>query len=200
MTDPQRSPEDRPVVTGIVALVAVALGVGLILAVVALVGTKVLGIDGSDGSTTADSSGGQSMYLPTPAETTDDGGPLITLATEDTDEPTVSEEATEESEPTEATSSPTAEDGKISLQAQQTTVATGDRIYFGGTYPGGEGAILWVQRWEGGSWEDFPASVGVTNGTFNSYLFTGVTGVNRFRVIDRETGTVSNAIRVTVGG
>jgi hypothetical protein len=199
VTDPQRSPEDRPVVTGIVALVAVARGVGLILGVVALVGTKVLGVDGTDGSTSAGASGRQSMYLPTPAETTDDGGPLITLATEDTDEPTASDDATEESEPTEATSSPTAEEGKISLQAAQASVAAGDRIYFSGTYPGGEGAILWVQRWEGGSWDDFPASVGVTNGTFNSYLFTGVYGVNRFRVIDRESGTVSNEIRVRVG-
>ena len=80
-----------------------------------------------------------------------------------------------------------------------TTVSSGERIYFSGVYPGGEGAILWLQRWQDGAWADFPASVGVTNGTFSSYIFTGVSGLNRFRVIDRDDGTVSNEIRVTVG-
>jgi hypothetical protein len=202
VTEQQRHPaEDRPVVNGLVALVAVALGVGLILALVALVGTKFLGLDDADGSTSADATGGQSMYLPTPAETTGDGGPLITLATEDTDEPTAiaSPDAAAETEPTQATESASPAPGEISLQAEQPSVAAGDRIYFSGVYPGGEGAILSMQRWENGAWEDFPASVGVTNGTFSSYLFTGVTGVNRFRAIDRETGKVSNEIRVTVG-
>ena len=44
MSDQQQPPAERPVVNGVVALVAVALGVGLVLALVALVGTKVLGL------------------------------------------------------------------------------------------------------------------------------------------------------------
>lgn len=200
VSDPQQRPAERPVVNGVVALVAVALGVGLILALVALVGTKVLGLGGDDGESSADSTVRQSMYLPTPVETDEATGPLVTLHTEDTDEPESTEDTEiPEDEPTTELPSESAGAGEISLQALATTVASGERIYFSGVYPGGEGAILFVQRFENGEWADFPASVGVTNGTFSSYIFTGVGGVNRFRVVDRDSGTVSNEISVTVG-
>lgn len=203
MSDQNEPQVDRPVLNGLVALVAVGLGVGLILALAALVGTKVLGFGGGDSSAGDGSSVHDSMYLPTPVETAGSSGPLITLHTEDpeTDEATATDEPeeTEETEETESTDTASPEAGEISLQAVDTTVSSGERIYFSGVYPGGEGAILWLQRWQDGAWADFPASVGVTNGTFSSYIFTGVSGLNRFRVIDRDDGTVSNEIRVTVG-
>ncbi|GAA4087379.1 hypothetical protein GCM10023066_22250 [Nocardioides kongjuensis] len=201
VSDQQQHPGERPVVNGLVALVAVALGVGLVLALVTLVGTKVLGLGGGDGDSSARSTVHQSMYLPTPVETDEATGPLVTLHTEDPDEPAGTDDSTElpEDEPTTEMPSESAGAGQISLQALATTVASGERIYFSGVYPGGEGAILFVQRFENGDWADFPASVGVTNGTFSSYIFTGVSGVNRFRVVDRDTGTVSNEISVTVG-
>ncbi|WGX97549.1 hypothetical protein [Nocardioides sp. L-11A] len=199
MSDQQQPPAERPVLNGLVALIAVGLGVGLILGVVALVGTKVLGIGADDGDAAGESTVRQSMYLPTPVETDEATGPLVTLHTEDTDEPTGdAETAVPEDEPTTELTSESAA-GQISLQALATSVASGERIYFSGVYPGGEGAILWVQRFENGDWADFPASVGVTNGTFSSYIFTGVSGVNRFRVVDRDSGTTSNEISVTVG-
>ena len=204
VSDQNQPPVDRPVLNGLVALVAVGLGVGLILALVALVGTQVLGFGGDgDSSAGSGSSVHDSMYLPTPVETAGSSGPLITLHTEDPEtESTEASDATdepEESETTEATDTASPEAGEISLQAVDTTVTSGERIYFSGVYPGGEGAILWLQRWQDGAWADFPASVGVTNGTFSSYIFTGVSGLNRFRVIDRDDGTVSNEIRVQVG-
>lgn len=203
MSDQNEPQVDRPVLNGLVALVAVGLGVGLILALAALVGTKVLGFGGGDSSAGDGSSVHDSMYLPTPVETAGSSGPLITLHTEDpeTDEATATDEPeeTEETEETESTDTASPGAGEISLQAVDTTVSSGERIYFSGVYPGGEGAILWLQRWQDGAWADFPASVGVTNGTFSSYIFTGVGGLNRFRVIDRDDGTVSNEIRVTVG-
>ncbi|HWJ68349.1 MAG TPA: hypothetical protein VNT31_16865 [Nocardioides sp.] len=201
MSDPNQPRLDRPVLNGLVALVAVGLGVGLILALVTLVGTRVLGLDGGDGSAAGDATGGESMYLPSPVETVDSRGPLITLHTEDpaTEETSAQPEESETTEETEATESPSPEAGEISLQAVDNEVGSGERIYFSGVYPGGEGAILWLQRWQDGAWADFPASVGVTNGTFSSYIFTGVSGLNRFRVIDRDDGTVSNEIRVRVG-
>lgn len=203
MSDQNEPQVDRPVLNGLVALVAVGLGVGLILALAALVGTKVLGFGAGDSSAGDGSSVHDSMYLPTPVETAGSSGPLITLHTEDpeTDEATATDEPeeTEETEETESTDTASPGAGEISLQAVDTTVSSGERIYFSGVYPGGEGAILWLQRWQDGAWADFPASVGVTNGTFSSYIFTGVGGLNRFRVIDRDDGTVSNEIRVTVG-
>lgn len=200
MSEQQRPPAERPVVNGLVALLAVALGVGLVLAVVVLVGAKVLGIGGDSGESAADATVRQSMYLPTPVETDEASGPLVTLHTQGTDVPEEGDDTElPEDEPTTELPSDSPSAGQISLQALATTVASGERIYFSGVYPGGEGAILWVQRFENGDWADFPASVGVTNGTFSSYIFTGVSGVNRFRVVDRDSGTISNEISVTVG-
>lgn len=203
MSDPQQEPSaDRPVLNGLVALVAVALGVGLILALVALMGSRFLGIGDGGGSSSAGSTARESMYLPTPVETAGSQGPRITLntatpeETQSTEQTDVEETETAETESTES-ESPSA--GEISLQAVDNSVAADERIYFSGVYPGGEGAILWLQRFENGAWADFPASVGVTNGTFSSYIFTGQGGLNRFRVIDRDDGTVSNEIRVQVG-
>lgn len=195
-------PVDRPVLNGLVALVAVALGVGLVLALVALMGSRVLGLS-DDGGSSSGTAVRESMYLPSPVPTDESSGPRITLNTEDPEETASASDATEATEATEPTEEPseseTPEAGEITLQASATTVAAGERIYFSGIYPDGEGAILWVQRFENGGWADFPASVGVTNGTFSSYVFTGVSGINRFRVIDRDTGTTSNEIRVRVG-
>lgn len=199
--DPQ---DDRAVANGLVALVAVALGVGLILALVALMGTKVLGVGDDGGSADAADSGG-SMYLPTPSETIDARGPQITLATEDpeeTESSSASSDASESESETaseSASESKSAKEGEISLQAAENEIEAGEKIYFSGVYPDGEGAILWVQRWEDGKFRDFPASFTVTNGTFSSYIFTGQTGLNRLRVINKEDGTVSNEIRVRVG-
>ncbi len=172
----------------------------LILALVAVVGTQVLGFGGDDGDASGGTTVHDSMYLPSPVATEVSSGPLITLNTEDPedeDSETGTEEPSEEAT-TEDTASESPKAGEISLQATGTSVSSGERIYFSGVYPGGEGAILWLQRWQDGAWADFPASVGVTNGTFSSYIFTGVSGLNRFRVIDRDSGTVSNEIRVTV--
>lgn len=203
MSDPQQEPRlDRPVLNGLVALLAVGLGVGLILALVALMGSRVLGLGDGGGSSAVDATRGESMYLPTPAETEGSSGPRITLNTASPTETDATESGDadpEESEEPEETESESADAGEISLQAVDNSVAADERIYFSGVYPGGEGAILWIQRFENGAWADFPASVGVTNGTFSSYIFTGVSGLNRFRVIDRDDGTVSNEIRVQVG-
>jgi len=202
VSDQQQPPGERPVLNGLVALIAVALGVGLVLALVALVGSKVLGLGDDGGDSAADATVHQSMYLPTPVETDEATGPLVTLHTQDTEEPPATGDAESDlpgDEPTTEATSESAGAGEISLQALATTVASGERIYFSGVYPGGEGAILFVQRFENGDWADFPASVGVTNGTFSSYIFTGVSGVNRFRVVDRDSGKVSNEISVTVG-
>jgi hypothetical protein len=68
-----------------------------------------------------------------------------------------------------------------------------------GVYPGGEGAILRVQRFESGQWQDFPVTASVSNQTFSMYVQTSRPGVNKFRVIDTDSQLASNAVRVTVG-
>ncbi len=189
MTDDQDRTE-RPVLNGLIALAAVALTVGLVLGGVVLVGTRMLGIGDSGGGGSSPEAR-DTLYLPKP-EKTEGSGPLVTLATEADDDETDSEP-----EETEKTKSEDAKEG-ISLSAGQTSVENFGRIDLTGTYPGGEGAILQVQRFESGSWSDFEATISVSDETFSSYIQTGVSGENRFRVIDKATGETSNEVKVTV--
>ena len=73
------------------------------------------------------------------------------------------------------------------------------RIDLTGTYPGGEGAVLNVQKFSNGSWQDFYSiSASVTNGSFSTYIQTGTPGMNRFRVIDSDTQRASNQVKVHI--
>ena len=68
-----------------------------------------------------------------------------------------------------------------------------------GAYPGGEGAILQVQRFENGAWSDFPVTMSVSGGTFATFVQTAQVGPNKFRVVDTDSGVMSNEVRVTIG-
>lgn len=181
--------DEHPVLVGLVALVGVAVVVGVIAGVVALAGSRVVGLDGSSGP----SSGREeraSLYLPKPERTKADDGPLITLAP--------GRESNESEDPSEETSSAEPEE-EISLQAAGTEFSPMENIDLTGVYTGGEGAILQVQRFEGGSWTDFPASpVSVGGETFATYVQTGQPGVQRFRVVDTDSGKPSNEVKVTI--
>ena len=203
MSDQKEPTPDRPVLNGLVALLAVALGVGAILAIVALLGSRVLGLGGSDGSDAAEQGVHETAMIPSPKETVEATGPRVTLNTEDPDAPassgTGSESATDETsddESSEATKTPGA--GEISLQAAANAVASGERIYFSGVYPGGEGAVLQVQRFQDGAWVKFPATVNDSNVSISTNLITGHSGLNRIRVVDTDSGEPSNEIRVKV--
>jgi hypothetical protein len=183
--------EKHPVAAGLLALVGVGLVVGLIAGLAALVGTRMMGL--GDDEASAQTTSDQSLYLPKPEKTTGPSGPLITLAPGETQSPT--------QEPTqgEPTKSPKPAKKEISLSASQTSVAPMEQIDLTGVYPGGEGAILQVQRFTGGSWQAFPVTVSVSDETFATYVQTSQSGVNRFRVADTDSGLVSNDVRVTIG-
>jgi hypothetical protein len=179
-------PEGHPVTAGLIALVGVGLVVGLLISGAALAATSVLGFGDSDGGGRA--SGDQSLYLPKPQPTDPETGPLVTLLPGE-ETPTAGATATSE-----------APEFPISLSAGQNQVSAMEEIDLTGVYPGGEGAVVQVQRFEGGRWNDF-ASVDavVTNETFSTFVQTGQTGVNRFRVRDSDSDAVSNEVRVKVG-
>jgi hypothetical protein len=176
--------EDRPVLTGLIALVAVAAVIGIIGGLAALVGSKVLGLDGdasasSDDGATSDAS----LYLPEPTITSE------TVVPEAATSPTA--------EPVDPGSSTTSTE--IVLSAGQESVSAMQQIDLTGTYPTGEGAILQVQRFEDGAWEDFPVTMSVSNQTFATYVQTSQGGANKFRVIDTDKNVFSNEVVVTVG-
>lgn len=177
--------KQRPVLSGLLALVGVAVAVGLVTAVAVVAGAHVLGLGGGHAAVAGNA--GATMYLPKPQKTKAADGPSITLGTE----PTQSG----------STGSPSIHKSKkqISLQAGEASVSPMGRIDLTGTYPSGEGAVLNVQKFSNGSWQDFYSiSATVTNGTFATYIQTGTPGVNRFRVIDSDTRLPSNQVRVTI--
>lgn len=169
--------------TGFVALVVAALAFGAIGGVGLLFGTRVLGLGGGDD---AEASGASTpsatLYLPEPT-------PTETEAPQTTEpEPTVL--------PTQ-TVDPVVDE--LTLAAAQTTVPAMGQIDLSGSYPQGEGAILQVQRFENGEWVDFPVTVSVKSQTFATYVMTGRSGPNKFRMIDTDSGRTSNEVEVTVG-
>ncbi len=87
----------------------------------------------------------------------------------------------------------------ISLSSSVTEVGPMEEIYLTGVYPGGEGAIIQVQRFEDGDWQDFPVDASVSGETFSTYVQTAQSGVNRFRVRDTSGPDVSNEVKVRVG-
>jgi hypothetical protein len=180
--------ENRPVIAGLIALVGVAVAVGLIAAVAVVGGAHLLGLGGGHAAAVG-AQDGATMLVPKPQKTQPDDGPSITLG------------SSPGSSGTGDTQSPTIKKPKkrISLQAGETTVAPMGRIDLSGTYPGGEGAVLNVQKFSNGSWQDFYSiSATVTNSTFSTYIQTGTLGMNRFRVIDSDTKLTSNEVRVQI--
>jgi len=173
--------EHRPVLTGLIALVGVAVAIGLLGGLAVLAGVKVTGIDGTS-SARADSSSPATFNLPQPSDTSTE--------TAQTD-PVQPDPGTESSSEAPA-------DG-ISLSATQQSVSPMQQINLTGTYQGGEGAILQVQRRENGTWTDFPVTMSVSGGTFATYVLTARTGPNEFRVVDTDSDVISNAVTVTVG-
>jgi len=195
--------DDKPVLTGLVALVSVALVVGLLVGFTALLGTRLLGVAGGSGGGAGEPVARDSLYLPDPVTTSAPAGPLVTLAPTD-DEETAA--ATSTAEPTgnkkrrRDRDNDQDEESRIVLSAGQLQVSQMERIDLTGVYPGGEGAILEVQRFENGRWTDFySVSANVSNETFSTYVETSRSGVNRFRMYDPDKDLSSNEVRVTVG-
>lgn len=199
MPDEDELPWYRPLLVGVGAMLGVAVLVGGLVAVVALGALSVTGV--GDERVTAEESE-PSLYLPDRSpgggEESDDDGPTLEELTgidgagENPDAGTSPSPKPERKKPRKPRS-------VISLSASPLQVSSMERIYLTGTYPGGEGATLRVQRFEG-SWSDFSGvTASVSGGTFSTYVMTGRSGANRFRVVDPSGGKASNEVRVQVG-
>lgn len=185
------NPDGHPILAGLAALAGVAVVVGLVLGLVVVAGSSVLGLGGETDTGTSTSE--RSMYLPKPQKTPTETAPEYTLAPGQTGsgKPTSSStpEATESASPRK----------QISLSASTTSAGPMEAFNLTGVYPGGEGAILQVQRFESGAWTDFNATGSVSGETFQIPIQTSLPGVNRFRVLDSDTELESNEIRITIG-
>ena len=86
----------------------------------------------------------------------------------------------------------------IELNASPSQAGTYQRVNLTGSYQAPPGTSLQVQRQEGGNWVDFPTSASVNGGQFSTYIETGHTGPNRFRVVDSSSGKSSNVVVVQI--
>jgi hypothetical protein len=87
---------------------------------------------------------------------------------------------------------------QLRLSATPAEVSPMERINLTGTYGNRDNVSLEVQRWEDGTWGDFPTSVTVSVGTFATYVQTSRPGVNRFRVFDPSANLASNVVEIKV--
>lgn len=195
--------ERHPIAAGVTALVAVAVGVGLIVGIGMFVGASILGLggDGAASDQATDPDAGASLYAPSPKPTKTATGPAITLDASPTSAP--EKKAGSVSSSTGSSPSAAAEekpDKKITLQAGIVEAKPMERIDITGIYPGGEGAILRLERDEGEGWEEFGIpDVSVTGEQFSTVIQTGRIGKHMFRMKDIDTGTYSNVVTVTIG-
>lgn len=194
--------DDKPwtrqlfVVVGV--LVAVAVVIGAILSVIALGAAKFTGID----SAKSTASSKPSLYVPS-------GKPTVGLEPypEPSGVPNRPKKSAgssggsgrSDSNSSASPDSPGPQKKGITLQLFPQQVSPGQRINLSGVYANGEGARLRVQRFEHGSWSDFPVTTSVSGGQFATYITTSHTGPQRFRVVDKAAHRHSNAVRVRVG-
>lgn len=187
MDEEQRRPRrEHPVITGLIAMGLVTAVVGAVFGGGAYVASRAAGLSEDSGSTDS-STVKETLYLP-PLTLTESSSATNPIST---DEPTRTQRPPEVEESTGVT--------PISLSALQTEVGAMEPIDLTGVYPGGEGAILQVQQFTAGVWDDFPVTILVSGSSFSTYIQTGQTGVNRFRVVDTELDQISNEVTVTVG-
>ncbi len=190
-------------VSALGALVVVALVIGLVIGVGALLGARLLGVGGD---TKAGPTSPASLYIP---EGSDQPRPEAIMEPSTGRSPSAS--------PSDGASDPDGlllpDDQGVSasprrpakasrgltLKASPRSVGVYERINLSGRYPGHDGTTLQVQRFESG-WTNFPTSASVRGGRYATYVETGVSGVNRFRVVDTTTGRASAPVTVEVHG
>jgi hypothetical protein len=169
----------KQLLIGVVMLLIVGGAIGVVLAVAGLKAADLAGIGETGPSTPSD----QRLHIPRNVATS-------------TPAPSAPE--------TQASSAPTAPASRrpprhlISLALSPASVGAFDKINLSGSYRAPDGTTLQIQRRENGVWSDFPAVTHVSGGRFATYVVTGHTGLNLFRVSDQTSGRFSNPAAVTV--
>lgn len=191
------SENGRPVLSGLLALAGVGLVVGVLISGGALAVTQVFGLGGGGGSSTSSTaSSRESMILPTPVPTTADTGPAVTLAPVPAPGAAAGDGGVDTAAPAPP---PVVPATAITLTAGATEVRPNQEIPLSGTYPGGDGATLQIERLSGDTWSEFPVDAQVRGDTFSTYIRTSQTGAARFRMRDIANGQTSNEVAVTIG-
>ena len=161
------------------ALVAIVL-IGVVIALGTTIVVRALGLDegGSSSPVGSDS----------PAETTTPL-PTTALPVPDDEEP---------EEPEDQITPKSGKGGRLQLSVSPVMARPNERINLTGTYRKADNIGLQVQRFEDGKWRDFGVDATVRVGTYETYVMTGQSGEQRFRMFDPATKRGSNVVLVTI--
>jgi hypothetical protein len=161
---------------------AVVAGIAVLIALGTTVMVRALGLDESDSSgPVGGTPSSQTKPLPTTA---------LPVPGEKTETPDGSESPS---------ASPDGATGDLELRVSPVSARPMERVNFTGTYKGADNTQLQVQRFDTGKWSDFGVAATVRVGTYTTYIMTGRSGENRFRVYDPKAKKGSNVILVTIG-
>jgi len=163
------------------ALVVIVL-IGVIIALGTTIVVRALGLNegSSSGPVGSDS----------PAETTK---PLPTTALPVPDEDEAEDEPEDQIPPKDAKGG-----GRLQLSVSPVMARPNERINLTGTYRKADNIGLQVQRFEDGKWRNFGVDATVRVGTYETYVMTGQSGEQRFRMFDPATKRGSNVVLVTI--
>lgn len=183
----------RQLVVAAVALVVVAIVVGLTVGAVMLGAVRTTGLDTASPVATEQ----PSVFIPSGTPTTSPNAYPVPRVTQASPSRTAS---TATGKPTTKAKKKTKKKARtsITLRGFPRTVPPGGRINLAGSYAGGEGTSLQVQQFNGG-WGAFPVNARVSGGTFSTYVITSATGRTRFRMLDPATSKVSNPVTIRIG-
>ena len=136
---------------------------------------------------------GASSSGPVGSESTEVTEPMPTTALPVPGEDKKSEDEFEEQAPPRS-----GKKGRIQLDVSPVRARPNERVNLTGTYRKADNVGLQVQRYEDGRWSDFGVSATVRVGTFETYVMTGQSGEQRFRMYDPATKQGSNVVLVTI--
>lgn len=191
--------EENPVVSGLAALVAVAVVVGLLAGIAVLLGTRLLGISGDTDLASDEPAAGATMYLPDPVETERAEDPAITLLPTDSEaqEPRTDRPAPS---PTATRSSAGATKASLNLSASPLSAEVGESVMLSGTYVNGEGSVIDIWRKvDDGAWEEFNVDAYVSGGVFQVNVQSYQPGKVAWKVRDEANKVESDPVTVTYG-
>jgi hypothetical protein len=181
----------RQVLIGLLVLVTVGAVVGGIVALVTIKAADIAGIDDTSATTGLHHPPGGSGRGPTGASDTassDTTSSATSGSTTDT-------APTQPSGPTDTTAPTTV----FTLAASPLAVSPSERIDLNGSCAAlPSGTVLQVQRREGGQWTDFPVTATCSGGSYSTYILTGHSGPNMFRMLAIGRAETSNTVRVQV--
>lgn len=189
--------EENPVLSGLVALVAVAVVVGLLAGIAVLLGTRLIGISGDTNLASDEPAAGATMYLPDPVETERADDPAITLLPTETAtrKPRKGRPA-----PTRTKAAPGSSDAELNLSASPLSAGVGESVMLSGTYVNGEGSVIDIWRKvDNGNWEEFNVDAYVSGGVFQVNVQSYQPGRVQWKVRDESNKVESDPVTVTYG-